>query len=139
MKKILKFLLVWALRIGIGGLFAWSALWKIEDPALFAEQVTAYGMLPDVLVGLFALVLPMMELLAGLMLIATPWRKEAALVVSLMLVMFIAALSYAAMMDLDISCGCFGDETGETGRAYLVKTILRDLALLFPSLFLLFA
>ena len=51
-------------RLGLGGLFAFSAVGKIKDPALFADAVGRYEMLPQAAVGLFALVLPMVELLS---------------------------------------------------------------------------
>ena len=93
--------------------------------------------MPQYFTGLFALTLPMVEALSALMVLATPWRREGALAMFLMLSVFIAALTYAAAKGLHISCGCFGEGEAE-GTAGLVKTILRDIALLIPSGFLAF-
>lgn len=124
-------------RLGLGGLFAFSAVGKIKDPALFADAVGRYEMLPQAAVGLFALVLPMVELLSGIALIFTVWVREAALLIAAQLVMFMIALAQALLRGLDISCGCFGmPSTG--GPSELVFALARDMVLLVPAVWLLF-
>ena len=124
-------------RLGLGGLFAFSALGKIGDPALFADLVGRYEMLPRIVLGPFALVLPMVELLSGLTLVFTVWVREAALLVVAQLGMFMVALSQALVRGLDISCGCFGvPSTG--GALELAMALVRDAVLLVPAIWLLF-
>ena len=122
-------------RLGLGSLFIYSSLSKMDDPGLFADMVMRFEMLPEFAVGIFSLSLPMMELLAGLMFIFTKWLREAALLSSGMLAMFMIALSSAILRGLEIDCGCFGfSEDG--GRRELLIAIVRDVALLVPSLWL---
>lgn len=135
--KRMFFVLETFVRLGIGALFAWSAWFKIQDPALFASSVESYRILPECMVGIFSLFMPMLELLAGIGLVATKWSREAALLVAGMLLVFIVALAQAAVRGLDISCGCFDDDP-ETGTVAIAKALARDVALLLPAVWLLF-
>ena len=124
-------------RLALCAVFVYSAVSKIDDPAIFADAVMRYRLLPVFLVGIFSLVVPMVELLAGAALVLTKWNREAALFIVAMLLMFIIALTQAAARGLDISCGCFGmPENG--GRKELLTAIFRDVVLLVPAVWLLF-
>ena len=120
-------------RCVLGGIFIYAAWSKIQDPGLFASQVAAYRMLPGCLVSLVALVLPMVELLSGIVLIATRWPREAALLILGMLGMFFIGLTQGIVRGLKISCGCFAGGDEESG---LVSALLRDIVLLAPTVWL---
>ena len=122
-------------RVGLGGLFVYSAWGKIGDPGLFAHQVMRYELLPECLVGLFSLTLPMLELLVGLALVFTKWMREAALLICALLAMFIVALAWAVARGLEIDCGCFGVPS-VGGRTELLLAIVRDAVLLVPAIWL---
>lgn len=122
-------------RAGLGAMFVWSAWGKIADPGLFADTVMKYEFLPEAAVGLFALTLPMVELLTGLALLFTARTREAALLAGGMLVMFLVALAWAFARGLEISCGCFGG-SGAGGRADIAWAMARDVALLAPAAWL---
>ena len=122
-------------RLGLGGMFVYAAWTKIQDPALFASSVASYDILPDDLVGLVALVLPMVELLSGIVLVFTRWSREAALIMLGMMLVFLVGLVQAAVRGLEISCGCFGAD-GEPDGTSLVWTIVRDVLLLIPIVWL---
>ena len=132
-KTLVHFLDV-ACRLGLGALFVYSSWFKLQDPALFAEAVKGYQMLPDILCGYVAIVLPAAELIAGLMLVFTKWAREAALLILLMLLVFLVGLTQAWLRGLDISCGCFGPADGEPVPLWL--DIVRDLFLLLPTVWL---
>ena len=121
-------------RLLLGGIFIYAALSKIQDPALFAKAITSYQMLPSFFVGLLALVLPMVELLAGAALIATRWTRESTLLILCMLTMFFVGLTQALVRGRDISCGCFGDAANSAHTA--LSALLRDVALLAPAVWL---
>jgi len=123
----------WTARIALGSIFVWASFAKIQDPALFADAVMQYEILPNRLVGIFALIFPMVELLTGL-LILTKWKREAALIMSGMLVMFMIALVSAMLRGLDIECGCFGEEEGDGGG--LPYALLRDVVMLIPAIWI---
>ena len=128
--------LVLAARLLLGGIFLYAGMPKIIHPAAFATTVYHYQLLPDVLINLFALILPWVEVLIGTLLIAGIWLPGAIMVANLLLVMFIVALSITVARGLDIDCGCFA-----TAQKELITfiTILRDLFFIGISGYLFFA
>ena len=124
-------------RVGLGGMFVYSAWGKVMDPGLFASVVMRYELLPEVTVGLFSLTLPMLEMLVGIAFVFTKWTREVALLATGMLVMFLGALTIAAIRGLEIDCGCFGISSGG-GRMELILAIIRDVVLLVPTVWLMF-
>ncbi len=124
-------------RVGLGAMFVYSALAKIDDPGEFAYSVSRYKMLPEFTVGLFSLTMPAVELLTGLAMLFTRWMREASLLVFGMMVMFIIALSQALFRGLEISCGCFGVPS-VGGRQEILMALVRDVVLIVPAAWLMF-
>jgi uncharacterized membrane protein YphA (DoxX/SURF4 family) len=102
-----------ALRIWIGGFFVFAAVDKVLTPAVFATSISHYGMVPNEVVNIMALVLPWLELVAGVLLILGVKVRASALLCALMLVMFTGAVAWAVINGLDIDCGCFGAQGAE--------------------------
>ena len=127
---------IWVCRLGLGGVFIYSAVWKVQDPAIFADAVARYEILPESIVGLFALVMPMGELLSGIAIAFTPWRREGAFCILVLLAMFLVALAQAAVRGLDISCGCFEHESA-SGLAGILIAMARDVVMAGAALFVL--
>ena len=123
------------LRLGFGVMFVYSAWGKMQDPGAFQAVVDNYGMLPPFMTGIFAVAMPMAELLTGLLFICTKWTREAALATSVMLFMFIVALAQAQIRGLDISCGCFKEAEGEGDS--VLAALVRDVVLAVPAVWLL--
>jgi uncharacterized membrane protein YphA (DoxX/SURF4 family) len=103
-------------RIAIGALFIYAASSKL-DPIKFAQDVNNYRLLPPVLVNLAAVALPIVELLAGIMLVVGLRIRASALVVVGLLCGFIFAMSYVWAKGIDVECGCFGRGTKAGVRA----------------------
>ncbi len=123
------------LRIGLGLMFLTAAYPKFTDPTGFAMLVTQYQILPAALVNGFSLWLPAMEITTGLTLLFTPFEKEASTAVTLLLLMFVTALSLALKRDLGIACGCFDIEgAADAGETWF--SILRDIVLLVPVIWM---
>jgi putative oxidoreductase len=116
-----------ALRLGLGTLFVVAGALKWRDPAGFAQEIANYHLLPGLAPHL-AVVLPAIEITAGLALLAAPlsWRRAAAAALVLVTAAFTVAVASAVVRGLDISCGCFGAGSGRV--TWL--TVLRNLALL---------
>ena len=123
-------------RLVLGGIFIYASLDKIVHPGEFARIIANYAILPDHLVTLPALVLPWLELIAGLFLVAGIWRRSSALWLSLLLLVFILALGVNALRGIDVSCGCFSTSAADTENAWVL--ILRDLLILIPGLIIVF-
>jgi uncharacterized membrane protein YphA (DoxX/SURF4 family) len=123
-------------RLVLGGIFIYSSLDKIAHPDEFARIIANYAILPDLLVTLPALVLPWLELFAGLLLVAGIWTRSAAALLSLLLLAFILALGVNALRGIDVSCGCFSTSAEIKENAW--GLILRDLLILIPGLVIVF-
>jgi len=80
-----------ALRLLLGAFFVYASLDKIASPAAFAKAVYLWQVSGPVPSNLVAVTLPWIELVAGLLLVLGVWRREAALVVALLLAVFVVA------------------------------------------------
>ncbi len=111
-------------RLYLGGLFVYASMYKIQYPAEFAESVAAYRLVPYFLVNFLAVLLPWVELVSGILLIAGIRAKAAALTLGGLLAVFTLALLYVLVADIPIGCGCFTAQEAEASW----RTVLRDLA-----------
>ena len=121
------------LRIFIGFVFIYASIEKILDPAYFAGTIRNYQIVPDAITNLVAIILPWLELICGILLLAGFWHQTAAFILTLLMVAFIIAILSAIFRGLDIECGCFG-----SGSSANWTRIIEDLFLLSFSLQILF-
>lgn len=110
----------------LGVLFVGACLHKIADPHAFAVDIATYDILPLGLINLAAVTLPWVELAAGILLLTGYRVRAGALVVTVMMVIFLAALVIALGRGLDMSCGCFASQGAEEDPISRL-TVLRDL------------
>jgi uncharacterized membrane protein YphA (DoxX/SURF4 family) len=129
----------WVLAIAVGAVFVYASVDKILDPRAFAKIVYHYQVIgPSASLGfvpanLLAVWLPWLELVVGALLITGMWRREAAVLSAVMLVVFVAAVGSTLARGIDIqNCGCFALD--DSGRAAGWKLIAGDLALLAAAL-----
>lgn len=116
-------------RWGLAGLFIFSGLNKLVDPAGFATLIESYGLLPEILVLPAALILPAAEVAAGGCLIFNVRGSLTA--VTLLLILFMAVLGYGIWLGLDVDCGCFGPEDPEAKALHGLRPALyRDVVIL---------
>ena len=95
------------IRVGLGLIFIFASADKIIHPDAFAKIINNYQILPGDLVNIFALILPILELLCGLALILGVLVRASAVWVGGMLVLFMVAVSLALADGINISCGWF--------------------------------
>jgi len=107
--KPVRPLFLWLARIAVAAVFLGACIAKIRDPELFALAVNRYRILPGEFVNLVAIVLPWIELTAGLAVLAAPARLRAAgaLLLAGMLTVFTIAISLNLLRGIEASCGCF--------------------------------
>lgn len=124
---------IFGIRIVLGFLFILAAIEKIAQPEEFAKAITNYRLVPNAAVNLFAIVLPWVELLAGLSILVGLLTRGSSLILTFLLGVFIVAIGISLARGLDISCGCFG-----TADARKVGWIAlgEDLLMLIGSLLL---
>jgi uncharacterized membrane protein YphA (DoxX/SURF4 family) len=118
-------ILALAARLYLAAIFLFACWHKILQPAAFALDIATYQILPLSLVNPLAIVLPWVELAAGLLLLLGFRTRAAALLVAGMMVMFTVAISIAVAKGLDMSCGCFASQ-GSAEDPISWRTILRD-------------
>lgn len=103
-----------ALRLALGGFFVYASLDKIADPATFARIVYQWQIAGPVPSNLAAVILPWVEALAGVLLIAGLWKREAAAVIAVLLLVFIVAAGSVMARGIDVeNCGCFSTAKAE--------------------------
>ncbi|MBU1241541.1 DoxX family membrane protein [Myxococcota bacterium] len=122
-------------RLVVGIVFVLAAIPKIVDPSSFAWSIALYQMLHYRHVHLLAVILPWVELVAGVFLILGFRTRGSAVVVCGMLVMFIVAIAFAIINKIEMSgCGCFSQEGAKALEAHRsemgTSLLFRDLAML---------
>jgi len=122
-------------RLVLGGLFVYAGIVKVLDPLDFAQNIRNYRLVGQSLSFLAAIILPWLEILAGLALAAGVWTRASALVISALLGFFIVLTLVTIVRGLDVDCGCFGALSRKSGFG----VILEDLGMLYMGLCLLFA
>jgi uncharacterized membrane protein YphA (DoxX/SURF4 family) len=95
-------------RITIGLVFVVAALGKIGDLAWFAQQVHNYHVAPEWSENAAAIVMPWIELLAGLALVLGVRARAGATIAFALMLVFTVAVAAAWARGLDFNCGCFG-------------------------------
>jgi len=128
--------------MGLGAVFIYASLDKIAHPLDFARIVYRYRLAgPSATLGVvpanaFALILPWLEAVIGVLLVTGFWRREAAAITAALLVMFLVAVGYVLWQGIDVEhCGCF--TVGGEGRSAGWTLIASDLGLLAAALYVL--
>ena len=131
-------LLLLAGRVLLGVIFIYAAYaklhfngaWHLGDYYfLFAMGIDSYKMLPLGIVEWMAKILPWLELALGVLLIIGAGLRWVGLVVTALLVVFMVALTHAALGGLEINCGCFGNNSVKPSRELMLDAGLLAVAL----------
>ena len=114
-----------AARWILGLTFIYASFHKIISPADFAKIVYGYGLFPEAFINLIAIMIPFLELIAGLALIIGFYPRSAAIIINGLLLAFIVVLSINLIRGHEFDCGCFS--AGQNGYASSPKvTLVRD-------------
>ena len=95
-------------RLGLAAVFLVSGVLKAIDPDATYVAVRAYDVLPKLGVALVAGVLPWLEIVIGLLLLAGIATRAVAVASAVLLLAFMAGVTQAWARGLSIDCGCFG-------------------------------
>ena len=92
--------------------FLAAGVLKVLSPAAFALSIARLQILPGGWIGTAAIVLPWIEVVAGIALLLVPSHRAAARgILGALLVVFSAALVLALARGIS-TCGCFGTDGG---------------------------
>lgn len=126
-----------ALRVLLGAIFVVAGALKVGDPLAFADSIWAFQIVPNAVVMPMALMLPIFEIAAGLLLIIGRITGSAALAILLLTAVFTAAIGSALGRGLTLDCGCFGQGAPTVSGMWL--DLGRDLLLLAGTSLLYFS
>ena len=127
-----KYFLV-SIRVLLGFVFILAAISKIAEPEDFARAISNYKLLPIFTINIFAIILPWIELCAGILLVFGISVKENSTILSGLLLVFIFAIAISLARGLNIDCGCFGT----TGGAKVgIQKLLENFGLILLGLIL---
>jgi len=116
-----------ASRFILGFVFVYAGAEKISDPSGFAGSIYNYKIFPLFSINIFAIIIPWIEVVSGLLLIFGIALKENALIINIFLIGFIVLITISLFRGLNIDCGCFGTEGGDTIG---IQKIIEDVLLL---------
>ena len=124
------------IRFALAALFIYGGVVKLFDPKAFAATISTYDLVPEVLLPVIAIGLPILEIIAGLALVFDRiWGHH---LITVLLALFVFVLGYGVLGDLNVDCGCFGAEELNK-QAGLREAFYRDLMLIgivMPYLYL---
>ena len=110
-------------RVILGLIFISAGVEKISDPEAFAISISNYRLLPVAALNFFAITLPWIELVTGVLILFGIAVKENSSIIFLMLLVFTIAIVISLFRGLSIDCGCFG-KGSQIGLLKLGENIL---------------
>jgi putative oxidoreductase len=123
-------------RLVLGATFIYASLDKIAHPEQFARIIYNYKILPPFLINVFAVTLPWVELIAGLLLILGLFTESASLLICFLLMVFVVAISINLYRGVDLNCGCFS--TDPAGKKEGANLLIKDFIYLFLGIMVFF-
>jgi uncharacterized membrane protein YphA (DoxX/SURF4 family) len=98
--------LIFVSRIVIGVILIYAGVNKLSNPNEFASAIDNYHLLPFGSENLVAIIMPWIEILAGIGLILGIYVNGSALIALVMFGIFIIAIASALVRGYNIECGC---------------------------------
>lgn len=125
-------------RLILGGVLLVAGYLKAFTPDKSMMAVRAYEILPIWLANAMGVILPWLEIGAGLLLIIGVGIRYASIFGSALMALFIIAIAQAWARGLSIDCGCFGGGGSiDPSQTKYLEEILRDTGLALLGLYLL--
>jgi uncharacterized membrane protein YphA (DoxX/SURF4 family) len=113
-----------AFRFYIGGIFIYASVYKINYPAEFADSIASYELVPYWAVGVMAVIMPWVELICGVLVIAGIRPKASILILMGLMALFTVAIVVTLVRGVPIGCGCFHSLEDQISW----RTFFRDVA-----------
>lgn len=117
------------IRVVLAGVLLYAGLIKLFEPHGARDAIMAYRLLPISWAPFLGYVLPLGEVLLGLLLLAGFFTRIAALLSSILMLLFIVGIISVWVRGYSIDCGCFGgggDISPEGRAARYTQEIIRD-------------
>jgi uncharacterized membrane protein YphA (DoxX/SURF4 family) len=125
------------IRVLFSVIFLWSGISKLMDPSKFGVIIDAYGLIPEAWILPLSIILPLLEMVFGLGLLLE--IRGSLAVITGLLILFMAILSYGIWLGLDVDCGCFGPQDPEAEAFHSLRPALyRDFVMIAGVVYLYF-
>lgn len=111
-------------RLIVGGLFIYMGIMKVAEPVAFLKLIKLYEILPlqpPIFINATAITLPWIEIVCGVALVTGVFRRGAAVIITVMLLVFTPAIliraidlyaggtgEFPTFCDVAFDCGCGG-------------------------------
>lgn len=99
-----------AVRLIVGALFIVAGASKVGHFDDLASAIAGFRILPAVVVGPMAVILPFFEIGLGAYLAAGLFTRAAAWIGAIQLAVYAAAIASAVIRHIPANCGCFGPQ-----------------------------
>ena len=133
MKMKIIYILHWASRLFLGGIFIYAGYTKIDNPLQFAVAVEGYKLLsPNVVIWAIK-ILPWVEISLGVALLLGIMIRYTAAFTGGFLTFFISVMLITYFRGIEADCGCFG-----IGEKISPLTLARDTFFILPAFYLYF-
>jgi putative oxidoreductase len=113
-------LVAFLLRVVVAVIFLRAGAVKIFNVAEFHHAVRNYALLPSRFVGATARGVPVVELLAGALLLLGVELRAVSTVIALLLVVFCVAIAINLLRGRPISCGCSGSVASDISWRHVI-------------------
>ena len=117
----------------LGATFLYAGITKAWADQQFAMVLVPFTIFPPEWLGTLALTLALMEIVAGLLILLPHGHAAGAALIALLLMAFIAILTWALANGIIVACGCFGAEEAPSAFKMLIS-IVRDLGFLLLAI-----
>ena len=121
-------------RVVLGIVFVYASIDKIINPIDFSNAIDNYHITPIQLNNIAALIIPWIELVIGICLLAGVFLKGASMISICLLIFFIFIISQALVRGIDLHCGCFDLAQKEVKdgniKLEMIKRIIEDVVFL---------
>lgn len=124
-------------RILLGGIFLYTGIFKISNPQEFLQAVENLFVFPSSVLKIIIYIVPIIEIILGILLITGVWVKAAALLSSILIVSFISITIFSTFRGELNQCGCFPKNSLFNSSNPLVL-IARDFGFLFLAIIIIF-
>lgn len=121
-----------AMRVFLAMVFLIAGLLKLADPPAFADGIASFQFLPFGWINFTAMGMPVLEIVVGMLLFSSRYRRQGCLLAVGLSVGFLAFYLWALAHGIEVNCGCFG--AWEFLSATTMSGMVRAAALLAVSL-----
>ncbi|WP_228389376.1 MauE/DoxX family redox-associated membrane protein [Cumulibacter manganitolerans] len=125
-----------AIRLVMGVVFGYAGISKILDIPVAKVSVESYRIFPREIADTIGVVLPVVEIALGLLLLLGVGTRIVSIMLSLLLIAFIAGIASLWVRGISTQCGCFGGSLIPTGRPDYPLEIARDSGMLLATAWL---